>query len=80
LLSGVKATTLPVKAFTAKQQGLNSRKCGKLAARAEQDDMRYVFRAIFYLVIAGVVGLLGLAIFSELPAPRAEISRQVEAM
>lgn len=42
--------------------------------------MRYVFRAIFYLVIAGVAGLLGMAIFSELPAPRAEISRQIEAM
>jgi hypothetical protein len=51
-----------------------------MAARAEQDVMRFIFRAIFYLAVAGAAGLLGLAIFSELPAPRAEISRPVEAM
>ncbi|MEM8571660.1 MAG: hypothetical protein AAGG56_12240 [Pseudomonadota bacterium] len=42
--------------------------------------MRYVFRAVIYLILAGVFGLLGLAVFSDLPAPRAEISRPVEAM
>jgi hypothetical protein len=35
---------------------------------------------MIYLAIAAVVGLVGMAVFSELPAPRAEISRPVEAM
>ncbi len=42
--------------------------------------MRYVFRAVILLVIAGALGLLGMAVFSDLPPPMAEISLPVEAM
>lgn len=41
--------------------------------------MRMVFRALAYLVILGGIALLGFAIFSDLPAPRREISLPVEA-
>lgn len=42
--------------------------------------MRYLFRAVLFLVILGAAALLGMAVFSDLPAPRAEISVPIEAM
>lgn len=41
--------------------------------------MRLGFRLVFYLVIAAVLGLVGYAVFSELPAPTEEVSVPVEA-
>jgi Na+/proline symporter len=49
------------------------------AARAVQDRMRIFFRIVLYLVIVAVVGLLGMAIFSDLPAPQREVEVPVEA-
>ena len=40
--------------------------------------MRLVFRIILYLVLVAVVGLLALAIFSDLPAPQREVILPVE--
>ena len=40
--------------------------------------MRLVFRVILYLVLVAVVGLLALAIFSDLPAPQREVTVPVE--
>ena len=40
--------------------------------------MRLVFRIVLYLVLVGVVGLLALAIFSDLPAPQQEVTLPVE--
>lgn len=41
--------------------------------------MRTVFRIVLYLVLVAVVGLLALAIFSDLPAPQREVEVPVEA-
>lgn len=41
--------------------------------------MRFVLRAILYLVVVAVVGLVGYAIFSELPAPQHEVVLPIEA-
>ena len=41
--------------------------------------MRLVFRIVLYLVLVAVVGLLALAIFSDLPAPQREVELPVEA-
>ena len=41
--------------------------------------MRTVVRIILYLVLVAVVGLLGIAIFSDLPAPQREVELPVEA-
>ena len=41
--------------------------------------MRLVFRIVLYLVLVAVVGLLALAIFSDLPAPQREVALPVEA-
>jgi hypothetical protein len=41
--------------------------------------MRLVLRIVLYLVIVAVVGLLALAIFSDLPAPLREVEMPVEA-
>ncbi|HPG22714.1 MAG TPA: hypothetical protein PLH75_07990 [Amaricoccus sp.] len=41
--------------------------------------MRFVLKAVLFLVVAAGVALLGLAIFSDLPAPTREISVPVEA-
>jgi hypothetical protein len=41
--------------------------------------MRLVFKVILYLVLVAVVGLLALAIFSDLPAPQSEVTLPVEA-
>jgi hypothetical protein len=41
--------------------------------------MRMVLRIVMYLVIVAVVGLLGIAIFSDLPAPQREVELPVEA-
>jgi Na+/proline symporter len=49
------------------------------AARAVQDRMRIFFKIVLYLVIVAVVGLLGMAIFSDLPAPQREVEVPVEA-
>ncbi len=38
-----------------------------------------MIKAIVYLAVLAVVGLLGFAIFSDLPAPSREISLPVEA-
>lgn len=41
--------------------------------------MRLVFRIVLYLVLVVVVGLLAIAIFSDLPAPQREVELPVEA-
>ena len=41
--------------------------------------MRLVLRAIVFLVIAGGLGLLAVAVFSDLPAPRREVTLPVDA-
>lgn len=41
--------------------------------------MRFVLRVILYLVLVAIVGLVGVAIFSDLPAPQHEIELPVEA-
>lgn len=41
--------------------------------------MRLGLRLVFFLIVAAGLGLLGLAIFSELPAPTSEVSVPVEA-
>jgi len=41
--------------------------------------MRLVLKAAALLVVLGVIGLVGLAIFSDLPAPVSEITLPVEA-
>jgi hypothetical protein len=40
--------------------------------------MRLVFRVVLYLVLVAVVGLLALAVFSDLPAPTREVTVPVE--
>ena len=41
--------------------------------------MRLIFRIVLYLALVAVVGLLALAIFSDLPAPQREVTMPVEA-
>ncbi len=41
--------------------------------------MRVVLKILLYLVLVAVVGLVGLAIFSDLPAPRHTVELPVEA-
>lgn len=41
--------------------------------------MRLVFRIVLYLAIAGAIGLLAMAVFSDLPAPQSEVTVPVEA-
>lgn len=41
--------------------------------------MRTVFRIILYLALVAVLGLLGIAIFSDLPAPQREVELPVDA-
>lgn len=41
--------------------------------------MRLLVKAVLYLVVFGVLALLGFAIFSDLPAPSREISLPIEA-
>lgn len=41
--------------------------------------MRTVTRIILYLVLVGVLGLLGIAIFSDLSAPQREVELPIEA-
>ena len=41
--------------------------------------MRTVLRILLYLVVVAVVGLVGVAVFSDLSAPRHEIELPVEA-
>lgn len=41
--------------------------------------MRILLRIFVYLVLVAVVGLVGLAVFSDLPAPKGEVSLPVEA-
>lgn len=41
--------------------------------------MRTVIRIILYLVLVGVLGLLGIAIFSDLSAPQREVELPIEA-
>ena len=40
--------------------------------------MRLVFRIVLYLVLVAVVGVLAVAIFSDLPAPQHEVTQPVE--
>ncbi|MFO1105844.1 MAG: hypothetical protein U1E34_07065 [Amaricoccus sp.] len=40
--------------------------------------MRFVLRAILFLIVVAAVGLIGYAIFSELPAPQHEVVLPVE--
>jgi hypothetical protein len=42
--------------------------------------MRILIRAVVFLVIVAAVGVVGLAIFSDLPAPTAEVSLPIDAM
>jgi hypothetical protein len=48
------------------------------AARAVQDRMRTLLRIVLYLVLVAVVALLGIAIFSDLPAPQREVEVPIE--
>jgi hypothetical protein len=41
--------------------------------------MRVVLRILLYLVLVAIVGLVGVAVFSDLPAPRHEVELPVEA-
>jgi hypothetical protein len=41
--------------------------------------MRFALKAVLWLVVLGAIGLVGFAMFSELPAPSREISLPVEA-
>lgn len=41
--------------------------------------MRFFFRVILYLALVAVVGLVGVAMFSDLPAPRQQVELPVEA-
>jgi len=41
--------------------------------------MRTFLRIILYLVLVAVVGLVGLAVFSDLPAPTRSVELPVEA-
>ncbi len=41
--------------------------------------MRVVFKILVYLVLVAVVGLVGVAVFSDLPAPRHAVELPVEA-
>ena len=40
--------------------------------------MRLIFRIVLYLILVAVVGLLALAVFSDLPAPQREVEIPVE--
>jgi hypothetical protein len=40
--------------------------------------MRILLKVVLFLAVVGVVGLLGFAIFSDLPAPQREIELPVE--
>jgi hypothetical protein len=40
--------------------------------------MRIVVRVVLYLVLVAVLGLVGFAIFSDLPAPQREVELPVE--
>ena len=40
--------------------------------------MRLVFRIILYLVLVAVVGVLAVAVFTDLPAPQREVTLPVE--
>jgi hypothetical protein len=40
--------------------------------------MRIVVRIVLYLVLVAVLGLVGFAIFSDLPAPQREVELPVE--
>lgn len=42
--------------------------------------MRYIIRAVFFLAILGAAALLGMAVFTDLPAPVALVSHPIEAM
>lgn len=41
--------------------------------------MRVVLKILLYLVLVAVVGLVGVALFSDLPAPQREVELPVEA-
>lgn len=41
--------------------------------------MRRFLRLVLYLVVLGVVGIVGYAVFSELPAPEREIVIPIES-
>ena len=41
--------------------------------------MRILFRIVLYLALVAVLGLVGFAIFSDLPAPQREVELPVEA-
>jgi hypothetical protein len=40
--------------------------------------MRTIFRIFLYLVLVAAVGLLAIAIFSDLPAPQREVELPIE--
>ena len=41
--------------------------------------MRTVLRIVLYLVLVAVVGLFGIAVFSDLPAPQRQVELPIEA-
>ena len=41
--------------------------------------MRILFRIVLYLALVAVLGLVGFAIFSDLPAPQRQVELPVEA-
>jgi hypothetical protein len=49
------------------------------AGTGRQIDMRMILRIVLYLAVVAVVGLVGLAVFSDLPAPQREVEVPVEA-
>jgi hypothetical protein len=49
------------------------------AGTARAGQMRTIFRIILYLLLVAVIGLLGIAIFSDLPAPQREVELPIEA-
>jgi hypothetical protein len=49
------------------------------AAQGRSESMRTFLRIILYLALVAVVGLVGLALFSDLPAPTREVELPVEA-
>lgn len=41
--------------------------------------MRTIIRIVLYLMLVGIIGLVGIAIFSDLSAPQREVELPIEA-
>jgi hypothetical protein len=62
-----------IEQFTMRRQAGTAR-----AGQAEQDRMRLIVRMVLYLVLVAAIGLLALAVFSDLPAPQREVEIPVD--